>query len=90
VSKKLSEKTIDALLDGLSSNDDFRSRFQANPRKATRSLGTDDPAVESLPEAPLDRLADKAAFVKSRAVVRQKLIDARSPFEPISLEATAR
>lgn len=90
MSKKLSEKTIDALLDGLSNDDDFRARFQANPRKATLSLGTDDPAAESLPEAPLDRLADKAAFAKSRAVVRQKLIDSRSPFEPISLEAAAR
>ena len=90
MSKKLSEKTIDALLDKLAGDDEFRGRFQANPRAATRSLGTRDPAIESLPETPITGLADKAAFSKSRATVRQRLIDAKAPFEPISLEASAR
>lgn len=90
MSNKLSEKTIDALLDELAGNDEFRGRFQANPRAATRSLGTDDAAVESLPETPIARLADKAAFRESRAVVRQRLIDSRAPFEPISLEVSKR
>ncbi|WP_146907853.1 NHLP-related RiPP peptide [Arenimonas daejeonensis] len=86
MAKKLSEKTIDALLDMLAGDDEFRARFKANPRAATRSLGTQDEAVESLPEAPITDLADKEAFRKSRAVVRQSLINARDPFEPISLE----
>ena len=90
MSKKLSEKTIDALLDKLAGDDEFRGRFQANPRAAVRSLDTRDPAVESLPDTPLAGLADKAAFSKSRTTVRQSLIDAKAPFEPISLEASAR
>ena len=90
MAKKLSEKTIDALLDKLASDEGFRDRFKANPRAATRSLGTKDEAVESLPEAPITDLADKEDFKKSRAVVRQKLIDSRAPFEPISLETSKR
>ena len=62
----LSEKTVDALLDKLSSDDDFRARFQANPREATRSLGTQDPAVDSLPDSPMPGLADKGALRGSR------------------------
>ena len=90
MSKKLSEKTIDALLDKLASDDEFRARFQANPRAATRTLGTNDDAVDSLPDSPMTGLADKDAFSKSRAIMRQRLIDARAPFEPISLEASRR
>ena len=86
MSKKLSEKTVDALLDKLASDDDFRARFQANPRAAARSLGTNDEAVESLPGKPIAKLADKSAFGKSRTVVREQLINSRAPFEPISLE----
>lgn len=88
MSKKLSERTIDALLDALSNDDGFRARFQASPRAATASLATDDDAVATLPESPIPALASKEDFRRSRGVVRQRLIDARSPFEPISLEVT--
>jgi len=86
VAKQLSEKTIDAVLDKLATDDDFRASFQKNPREATRSLGVDDEAIDSLPEAPVAKLADKASFAKSRGQVRKQLMDARAPFMPISLD----
>jgi putative modified peptide len=86
VAKQLSEKTIDAVLDKLSTDDDFRASFQANPREATRSLGIDDDAIDSLPNAPVANLADKTTFAKSRGVVRKQLLDARAPFNPITLD----
>lgn len=88
MSKPLSEATVDALLDNLSGSDEFRTRFQANPREATRSLGTKDPAIDSLPTDPIRSLADKKAYAASRAKVRKQLLEARSPFIPISLEVS--
>lgn len=86
----LSEETIDALLDKLSGDDAFRDHFARNPREATRSLGTADPAVASLPEAPIPGLASKEAFRASRAKVRKQLVEAKSPFIPITLDVSAR
>lgn len=86
MAKQLSEKTIDAVLDKLATDDDFRASFQANPRAATRSLGVEDDAIDSLPETPVAKLADKASFAKSRGQVRKQLMDARSPFMPITLD----
>jgi putative modified peptide len=86
VANKLSEKTVDALLDKLSSDDGFRERFQENPREATRSLGTNDPAVDSLPEEAMPRLADKRSLSTSRGKFRATLLSASYPFQPIHLE----
>ncbi len=86
MAKKLSEKTIDAVLAKLSSDDAFRASFQKNPRAATRSLGIDDDAIDSLPETPVATLADKASFAKSSGQVRKQLLDARAPFHPITLD----
>jgi len=86
VSNKLAPETVDALIDKLANDDAFRAQFMANPRAATRSLGTADPAVESLPEAPIRRLADKEVFQRSGATIRQSLISSKFPFEPITLE----
>jgi len=90
MSKPLSEKTADALLDKLSSDDAFRARFQANPKEATRSLGTDDPAVDSLPEGEMKALADKEVLSKSRQEFRKVLVESQSPFNPINLETPKR
>lgn len=83
---KLTERTIDALLDRLAADDDFRARFMANPRDATRSLGTADPAVDALPSEPLQRLAPKESFRGSRDQHRRKLVESMSPFVPITLD----
>lgn len=90
MANNLSEKTVDALLDKLSSDDDFRARFQKNPREATRSLGTDDPAVDSLPETPMPNLADKKALAGSRAKMKDALVTAAYPFQPIHLDMPER
>lgn len=86
MSSQLSEQTVDALLDKLAEDDDFRSRFMANPKAATVSLDTQDPATDSLSEKPIARLAPKEAIRKSRAVIRRTLLASKSPFEPISFE----
>ena len=84
MSKQLSERTVDALLDQLGSSEDFRTRFSANPKAATISLDTNDPATDGLPEAPIARLAPMEAFRRSRAVIRQRLLASRVPFEPVN------
>ena len=83
---KLAEDTVDALLDQLSSDDDFRERFQRNPRTATQSLGTNDPGADALPDAPIRSLADKDKFKRARVAVRKQLLEAQGPFNPITLE----
>lgn len=85
MSQPLSSTTADALLDKLSCDDAFRARFQANPREATRSLGTDDPAVDFLPQGPMTELADKQALAGARKYFRKALIESSSPFNPINL-----
>ena len=86
MARQLSEKTVDALLDKLAEDDDFRSRFMANPKAATASLGTGDEAVDTLPEAPIAKLAPKPAIRQARGVLRRTLLASRSPFEPINFE----
>lgn len=86
MSRPLSDKTANALLEKLASDDDFRDRFQANPKAATLSLGTDDPAADDLPEAPIARLAPKESFLASGATMRESLVSSKAPFEPVSFE----
>lgn len=86
MSKQLSENTVDALLDKLGGDDAFRTSFMANPKAATVSLNTNDPATDGLPEAPIARLAPKEAFQRSRTVVRQRLLASRAPFEPVNFQ----
>ena len=86
MSSKLSEATVDALLDRLAEDDAFRASFMANPKAATESLGTKDPATASLPSAAIARLAPKDAIRRSRGVLRQRLLAAGAPFEPVSFQ----
>ncbi|WP_374603403.1 NHLP-related RiPP peptide [Arenimonas sp.] len=86
MSRPLSDKTASALLDKLASDDGFRDRFMANPKAATLSLGTDDPAADDLPDAPIAQLAPKESFLASGATMRESLVSSKSPFEPISFE----
>lgn len=86
MANKLSEKTIDAVLAKLATDDAFRASFQKNPRAATRALGIDDDAIDSLPETPVANLADKASFAKSSRQLRAQLLEARAPFHPITLD----
>lgn len=85
MSMPLSSATADALLDKLSTDDAFRARFQVNPREATRSLGTSDPAVDFLPEGPMIELADKQTLSAAGKFFRKALVESSAPFNPINL-----
>ncbi|HEX5693461.1 MAG TPA: NHLP-related RiPP peptide [Arenimonas sp.] len=86
MSRQLSEKTVDALLEKLGSDDDFRARFMANPKAATKSLGIDDPAADDLPDAPIPTLAPKESMKGSRSVMRSSLLASKAPFEPVNFD----
>jgi putative modified peptide len=90
---KPSEKIVDALLDKLSSDDAFRSQFQADPRAALASLGHED-AAKAGPDdkgiwacCRVKELASKEAIRSARAALREQLLSDQATFNPISLSA---
>jgi putative modified peptide len=89
---KISPKVVDALLDKLSSDDDFRSRFQADPRAALASLGDED-ARQAAPGAPgawsccaVTELASKESITSSREDLKKQLLN-EVMFTPFKLQA---
>ena len=90
--KKISPKVVDALLDKLSSDDDFRSRFKTDARAALAELGDDDarnaPAGSSGAWACLavTELASKEAIAASRAELARQL-SSEVMFTPFKLQA---
>jgi putative modified peptide len=89
---KISPKVVDTLLDKLSSDDDFRTRFQADPRAALASLGDED-ARNAPPGAKgpwaccaVTKLASKEQIAASRDELAKQLT-AESMFTPFKLEA---
>lgn len=91
----LSEKTADALLDKLSSDDAFRSAFQADPRQALASLGHADAADPNIVEGAwtcmaVRQLASKEAIRNARQALHRQLTAARSAHSPIALETPTR
>lgn len=92
---KLSEDTVDALLDKLSSDDDFRARFQKDPRQALASVGhaaARDAGVEDGAWAcmSVNQLASKEAIKASRDALRTQLLAEKAAQPPISLEVAAK
>jgi putative modified peptide len=88
----ISPKIVDALLDKLSSDDDFRSRFKADPRAALASLGDED-ARHAAPGAPgpwaccaVTELASKEAIAASRVELNKQLTS-EGLFTPFKLQA---
>ena len=88
---KISPKIVEALLDKLSSDDDFRTRFQADPRAALASLGDVD-ARNAAPGAPgawaccaVTKLASKEAIAASRAELTKQLTS-EAMFTPFKLQ----
>ena len=91
MSFKLSDATVDALLDKLGSDDAFRKLFQANPRRALADVGhasAADDSVESGAWACMDvqQLASKEAIQASRAALREQLLSAKATYNPVTLE----
>ena len=88
---KLSEDTVDTLLDKLSSDDDFRAQFQKDPRQALASVGHKPSADASVAEGAwmcmdVKQLASKEAIKASRDALRTQLLAEKAAQNPISLE----
>lgn len=90
MTNRLNDKNVDMLLDKLSSDDDFRQRFQANPREAMASIGLADASDESISNAPIGNLPSKSDIASSRDQLRAKLMVAMDPFVPITLDMHKR
>lgn len=88
--KQITEKTVDALLDKLVRDDDFRKQFQQNPRAAMVSMGAIDADDDSVPDQPIPNLASKQEIASSRDTLRQSLLAAQSPYVPITLDMPER
>jgi putative modified peptide len=93
MSNQLSEETVDALLDKLSSDDDFRDSFQKNPRRALASLGHGPSADAKVQSGAwscmtVSRLASKDSIKASRDTLRKQLLSAQAAAHPISLETS--
>lgn len=83
----LDAQLADRLLDLLSTDDDYRARFQGDPRTALREIGYESPMParmtacgalpKEMPEALIDctvtNLAPKAAIAAARAEIRAML-----------------
>lgn len=89
---KISPKVVDALLDKLSSDDDFRTRFQADPRSALASLG-DEEALAAPAGAKgawaccaVTELASKEKIAASRSELTRQLTS-EGLFSPFHLQA---
>lgn len=89
----LSEATVDALLQKLSSDDAFRALFQEDPRQALATVGHDASKDSSVAEGAwlclsVKQLASKETIKASLDALRQQLLSAKSSHQPISLEVS--
>ena len=82
----LTEQQIDTLLDHLSSDDDFRARFQQAPRDAMASIGLVSADHGAVSNEPIKELASKDQIAASREQFKQSLMAAMAPYEPIALD----
>ena len=91
MAKNFSREFADKLLDKLSTDDDFRDRFQADPRAAVESLGYVTPEADrGKPGAdPCICLADMATtlakkedIAKARNKLREQLTSAPFHYAP--------
>jgi len=89
---KLSESTVDALLDKLGSDDEFRALFQKDPRQALAAVGDATSAGKANATGAwmcmgVRQLASKESIQASRDLLRRQLLSAQAGQSPISLEA---
>lgn len=91
MAKNFSRDIADKLLDKLSTDDDFRSKFQADPRAAVESLGYVTPEADRGIEGQdpcvcltgmAKTLASKETIAKSREKLRAQLTAAPFHFQP--------
>ena len=91
----LSETQADALLDKLSSDDNFRTLFQKDPRSALAAIGHEPAANSKATEGAwmcmsVRELASKEAIKSSRDTLRKQLLSSMGAQHPISLEVQRR
>lgn len=89
---KISPQVVDALLDKLSSDDEFRSQFEADPRAALASIG-EESAKSAKPGdrgvwtcCTVNKLASKEQIQAARQSLRNQL-SAEGVYSPFHLEA---
>jgi putative modified peptide len=93
---QLSHKTVNTLLDKLSSDDDFRTLFQKSPREALAQCGhkaaiqSNDLASGAWACCATNQLASKEVIAKSRDALRTQLLTQQARMNPITLEAAPR
>lgn len=90
---QLSEDTVDALLDKLSSDDKFRDLFQKDPRQALAAVGHKPAADQTIAEGAwmcmgVKQLASKEAISASREALRKQWVSSKVGYQPISLEVS--
>ncbi|KFN43963.1 NHLP-related RiPP peptide [Arenimonas oryziterrae] len=96
MSNNLSPKVVDALLDKLSSDDDFRALFQKNPRAALRQVGHVTPEEDRDVRGAdpvlccynLHGLADKETIKQGRSRIHAALVAPPKPQAVFDLCAT--
>ncbi len=90
---QLSDELVDALLDKLSSDEEFRSVFQRSPRIALAYLGHEAAANAKASDEGVwwclqcDCLADAATIKASRDELRKQLLSSKTQYDPIKLQA---
>jgi len=91
MAKNFSREFADKLLDKLSTDDDFRSKFQADPRAAVASLGYETPQADvgKPGEDPclclsgmFTSLGKEEVIAKSRNKLREQLTSAPFHYAP--------
>jgi putative modified peptide len=92
---KLSEDTVDSLLDKLATDDDFRATFSKDPRAALAAVGHKPSADASVAEGAwmcmgVNQLASKEAIKASRKALREQLLASKAAYSPISLEVAKK
>jgi putative modified peptide len=93
---QFSHKTINKLLDKLSTDDNFRALFQKSPREALASVGhkasleSNDSASGVWACCQTNQLASKEAIAASRDALRTQLLTQSARMSPITLEAASR
>lgn len=92
---KLTDDTADRLLDKLSTDDEFRAKFQQDPRAALASIGHEPAADPNVVEGAwtccnVDALASKEDIAKARGQLRSMLVSSQMGYQPIALESARR
>ena len=77
-SQSMDPSVVDKLLDGLSSDDDFRALFTKDPRAALEKVGYKASGNEELRCAQVGTLASKEEIAGARKALATHLVESKS------------